>query len=193
MIEQVFAAGHKIKGIDFILRNEPGGAHAEINKGVREHVFKASLFSKCKALWLPYVPNGINYTDVRGMDVISGPFSGCIMGLYFYKGTRRVCHVATGENGDLRPVWTNLKKNKDYVMTQEFLPHNVTMGVYGKKMKGNAYFLGAITADGRLYTFLVTASGKKQRGTTINAGGFRVPKWEGNESDEFTVLQAWKR
>jgi hypothetical protein len=78
-----------------------------------------------KALWLPYVPKMVNQCGSEGLDVISGPFTGCIMGAYDNEfGMRVVCHVATGTGCEgSKDEWKTIAENSSYVVA--FQPSNI--------------------------------------------------------------------
>ncbi len=64
---------------------------------------------------LPYVAGAINYTNMQGKETISGEFSGCIMSIYNFNGSTRVCHVDTAKDSfGMQPskdFWTQTVKN----------------------------------------------------------------------------------
>ena len=128
----------------------------------KKKLFSSKTMPGGKALWLPYIPGEINYTTSRGMDVISGPFSGCIMAAYNKRegGGRRVCHVSTfGESKyDCKESWEEIKSGcTSYV---SFRPHECARGLSRGQLKkvGNALVFGIITGDNRCYGVLVTQS-----------------------------------
>ena len=110
------------------------------------------------ALWLPYTPGAINYTFSAGRDVISGPFSGCIMAAYNKGGGRRVCHVSTETSEDHRhdckALWGNIKEEcTSYI---EFKPFDVLRQFTRRKLKqfGNIVIFGIITGDNNCYSLI---------------------------------------
>lgn len=191
MIERVFTVGSKIKGVNFIGASGGSGAHSVVSKDWVVHKFSASRglgSTSCKAIFLPYMKNGINHVDTQGLDVVSGPFSGCLMGLYYGGGGRRVCHVATGSDGDCHDLWTQMKGTLGVTVAQEFTPHAVTIDDVMSKIQGSFYFVGGITADGKLYTFFLTGSGMKMKLSFRDRKKHTV----GSPGDEYTVLKVWK-
>lgn len=110
------------------------------------------------ALWLPFTPSAINYTESGGKDVISGPFSGCLMAAYEKHGGggRRVCHVSTsGDDKDCKELWDSIKEDcSSYV---EFKPSLVYDSLSKKQMKkiGAPLLFGLITGDNRCYSIIV--------------------------------------
>ncbi len=97
-------------------------------------------------LLLPRVGNGINYTDTAGRDVLSGPFTGCIMAIYKRDGTRRVCHVATPE---CREAWERVRGEAQVI--KEFKPSDLLPTGIEKTLKGGLVILGYVTADDRCF------------------------------------------
>lgn len=118
-----------------------GGAGTECKKGVEEKKIGAD-----SVLVLPWVGNGINYTDTTGKDVLSGPFTGCIMAIYKRAGQRRVCHVATPECKD---AWAKIKGETEVV--KEFKPSDHLPDGISKSLKGGLVILGHVTADDKCY------------------------------------------
>ena len=120
--------------------------------------FSRKTIAGCDALWLPYTPGAINYTNSSGRDVISGPFSGCIMAAYVTGGGRRVCHVSTeaeGHRNDCKELWGKIKENcTSYI---EFKPHDVYRQFSNKKLRkfGNVVIFGIITADNNCFSLIV--------------------------------------
>jgi hypothetical protein len=61
-------------------------------------------------IFLPWNSSGVSQVNSAGVDVISGPFSGCIMGAYHVRGGERyVCHVNKGGANDCSEFWEALK------------------------------------------------------------------------------------
>jgi len=72
-------------------------------------------------IYLPFAANGINYVESQGKDVISYNFTGCIMAAYTKGGTRRVCHVSTGDGQDCKAEWDSIKGQSSDIVA--FKPH----------------------------------------------------------------------
>jgi hypothetical protein len=58
-------------------------------------------------IWLPFRPGLITEVQSDGVDVLSGPFSGCLMVTYRKNGKQYVAHLGTGEKGS--PETLNVK------------------------------------------------------------------------------------
>ncbi len=129
-----------------IPKNEPGGAGVACSVGVQTVLNGQHKF-------LPFVPNGINWTASGGEDVISGSFSGCIMAAYSENGVAKVAHISTGEYGDCKPEWERIKARSTRVF--EFKPSD-----FGADT-GRVYCFGLITSD--LQTFTILVSGDRVR------------------------------
>lgn len=128
----------------------------------KKKLFSTRTMPGGDALWLPYIPGEINYTTSQGKDVISGPFSGCIMAAYNKKdgGGRRVCHVSTfgDRKYDCKESWEQIKN--ECISHVSFRPHQCARDLSGRQLKkvGNALAFGIITSDNRCYGALVTQS-----------------------------------
>ena len=118
-----------------------GGSGVECSKGVAE-----KKIGSTPVLLLPWVGNGINYTESTGKDVLSGPFTGCIMAVYKRGGARRVCHVATPECKD---AWEKVKGETEVI--KEFKPSDHLPDAVVKQLKGGLVILGHVTADDKCY------------------------------------------
>ena len=118
-----------------------GGAGGECKKGIEEKKLGGDT-----VLLLPWVGNGINYTDTSGKDVLSGPFTGCIMAVYKRDGQRRVAHVATPECND---AWNKVKGETQVV--KEFKPSDHLPSGIEKSLKGGLVILGHVTADEKCF------------------------------------------
>ncbi|WP_295389153.1 hypothetical protein [uncultured Thiodictyon sp.] len=103
--------------------------------------------------YVPFVLNGINWVAPNGEDVISYPFTGCIMAVFTYGGIRRVCHVSTGAGQDCKAQWEQIKSQSTNVF--EFKPSDfIDSG--GSAMLG---CYGLITADLQTYAITVVSGG----------------------------------
>ena len=92
-------------------------------------------------LYLPFAKNGINYVAPKGRDVLSGKFSGCLMGTYKTGGQQRVCHVSTGQGQDCKAAWHQVMNGATNVFQFRPSDHIETGGIawYGT--------FGLITTD----------------------------------------------
>ncbi len=127
--------------IDVTIPAAAGGTGVECNKGVVEKTIGST-----SVLLLPWVGNGINYTESTGKDVLSGPFTGCLMAVYKRGGARRVCHVATPECKD---AWAKVKSETELI--KEFKPSDHLPEQIVKTLKGGLVILGHVTADNKCY------------------------------------------
>ena len=119
-----------------------GGNGGLCSQGVIDGFFKG------QHKYLPFVANGINNVSAQGQDVVSGPFSGCIMASYTDNGLNKVCHVSTGTDyGDCKPTWDRLKAG--YTNVSEFKPSDYINNISYK------YCYGMVTAQGEKYVILV--------------------------------------
>ncbi|MEM9720178.1 MAG: hypothetical protein AAGA10_13050 [Bacteroidota bacterium] len=107
----------------------------------------------CGAKYVPFAPKGINWIAQGNSDVISYNFSGCIMAVFTHEGTRKVCHISTGNNQNCLDEWQKIKKASSQVF--EFKPSDFIS-------YKNTQFLGCyglITRDLRTYAITVGMSG----------------------------------
>jgi hypothetical protein len=99
-------------------------------------LFSSKTMPGGKALWLPYIPGDNYYTTSRGMDIISGSFSGYIMAAYNKsEGGHRICHVSTfGDNKyDCKKSWEVIRSGCfSYV---SFRPYECATGLSKGQMK----------------------------------------------------------
>lgn len=103
-------------------------------------------------LFLPWVGDALNYVESQGKDVLSGPFTGCVMTAYTRNGSRRVGHVATPGCNEL---WMAMKKEGTVKVLSEFKPTDVITGATaGTLTKGGPSWFGLITADDKCYSML---------------------------------------
>lgn len=111
------------------------------------------------AKYLPYATGGINWIQQSASDdIISFPFSGCIMAVFTLDGIRRVCHVSTGEDGqDCMAEWKKIKDRSTNVF--EFKPSDY-IDTKGQALVG---CYGLITGD--LRTYAVTVVRNKEDNT----------------------------
>ncbi|SFU52630.1 hypothetical protein [Pseudoduganella namucuonensis] len=114
-----------------------------------EGTTKAFAFGSFK--FLPFLPNAIHTVAAAGVDVISAPFSGCLMAAYTDEsGRRMVCHISTGgEFGDCKAAWNDMKGRFTNVV--EFRPSDLC----GDTKFETCY--GLITQESGCYAVLVQA------------------------------------
>lgn len=141
-----------------------GKKEISITDKIKKKLFGSKILHGGTAIWLPYTPGAINYVNSCGKDVISGPFSGCIMAAYEKKkiGGRRVCHVATsGDKMDCKTLWQEIKN--ECATCIEFKPMNAYKDSFKKQMKkfNKSIFFGLITSDNRCYTIIVNDTGSE--------------------------------
>ena len=108
-----------------------------------------------QGIYLPFVANGINYVESNGKDVISFNFTGCIMAVYTVGGTRRVCHVSTGDGQDCKVEWASVAAAASDV--KSFKPHEHIDLDPGLTFTG---CYGLITADNKFFSITVTGDDK---------------------------------
>ena len=101
--------------------------------------------------YLPFAKNGINCVATEGLDVVSYNFTGCIMAVFDDQGTRKVCHVSTGEGQDCKEEWQRIKGRSFNVF--EFRPSDFI------DAKGRAFAgcYGLITSDLQTYAITVVS------------------------------------
>jgi hypothetical protein len=105
-------------------------------------------------IYLPFAANGINYVESQGKDVISYNFTGCIMATYTTKGgSRRVCHVSTGNGQDCLAEWASVKAGAGNVIA--FKPHLFADVAVMQKTQQAFHCYGLITATGECYSIAV--------------------------------------
>ena len=150
MLEKYLAKG---MAASWLPTHEGGqnGTGAEISVGTKE-------VKGGEGIYLPFVPNGINYVETQGKDVISFNFSGCIMAAYTVNGSRRVCHVSTGSQQDCKAAWENIKKGAKDV--KEFRPHEHIDTDTLQKVGSYKGCYGLITAEGKCYAITVSGDAK---------------------------------
>lgn len=158
MLETKLGKGKKVNWLPAPANQE--GTGGECNKGVE---LKKTPDGK-DYIFLPYAGNGINYTEAQGKDVISCPFSGCIMATYKKNGSRRVCHVSTGADfGDCKKEWETVKGEATEV--KEFKPFDkqrdslisegLIKAAFKEKGPTSWSIYGLITSDEKLYSVIV--------------------------------------
>ena len=69
---------------------------------------------------LPYITDKISETDVTGgREVVSGPFTGCVMTIFRRDGMTRVGHVDTNPATSQRAAYATWKSNSRYQILNE--------------------------------------------------------------------------
>jgi len=164
MIEKCFTKGWT-SSLPFLNKSATAGGGGEVNNdiigltytAVEKRIFGSDRTHTGDAFFIPWASNGINYVQTMGRDVISGPFTGCIMASYDTGGGRRVCHVATPE---CNAAWTTLKAQAGVTLNVEFQPHlSVNVGSLKKKLTGGLYCMGVITATDDCYAIILSNLG----------------------------------
>lgn len=151
----------------------------------------------CEFTYLPYVLGRINMAPVnvngRNVDILSDPFSGCIMSLVReHEGGRLfVAHISTGGDTDCQSLWRNLTRPGDgrFKTLVEFNPADVLHDQSVKKLLGLTNFsmlrsgvTGLITSDQRCFSILI--SGDKP-------GDNKLKVWGVYEYEIYNA--SWKR
>jgi hypothetical protein len=81
---------------------------------------------------LPYKRGQNSSTPMAGTEVISGEFSGCIMGVYTQGGAAMVNHVDTEKDGagemPLKVAWEQMKASSSFQLLNEFSTKGVIPG-----------------------------------------------------------------
>ena len=145
----------------------------ENTSGTQKNVAIACLTTNgTKFKYLPFVMGEITSTFSQGQDVLSGPFSGCIMAAYTGKeGGRKVCHVATDKESSLdkKEAWSEIKQRSD--VEAEIKPYDKSFaGTVGKAYSQNSSrddrslgftTYGLITADGKCYSIMAYTKTRK--------------------------------
>ena len=108
------------------------------------------------SLYLPFTPNAINSVVTSGQNVFSYKFTGCIMAVFDYQGSRRVAHISTGAGQDCKPAWREIKAQSTNVV--EYRPSDY-IETGGHALVG---CYGLITSEGKAYAItVVSKNGKK--------------------------------
>lgn len=147
MLEKLLQKG---MAANWLPTNEAGarGDGKEMSKGIEELKVQSG-----KGIYLPFAPNGINFVESQGKDVISYNFTGCIMAAYTKGGQRRVAHVSTGAGQDCKSEWNSIAKTASSVLA--FKPHEAAN--IGELQKAGQAFncYGLITANGDCFSIVV--------------------------------------
>jgi hypothetical protein len=98
-------------------------------------------------VFLPWVEDAVNYTQSQGKDVLSGPFTGCLMTAYTRGGSRRIGHVSTPS---CNALWDLMKKDSEVKVIAEFKPSDAKFD--SKSITNGLAVFGLVTADGRCYS-----------------------------------------
>ncbi|WP_316672649.1 hypothetical protein [Ralstonia chuxiongensis] len=133
--------GMVIKGLATLLDGGGvvGADNGELHRGVsgsytvtgNEVVFHANQSGQHKINVLPYVAGAISYARMQGQTTVSGPFTGCTMGIYNAQGETRVNHVDTAEASEgeapSKLRWERMKRQgleiADELSTKGMLGH----------------------------------------------------------------------
>lgn len=154
MLEQNIGVGDVIVDTDYLLSPiSPGSASADASRLTSEGVvdktftiFRSTKIKKSFGLitwtktgetkftvgpfrWLPYGEAKINWSARGGLDVLSGPFSGCLMSLYTEDGAERVAHVFCDVGiKDCKEQWRTHTEKGSVSVTAEFKPDDHAKG-----------------------------------------------------------------
>jgi hypothetical protein len=121
-------------------------------------VVRVSSPARTAITWLPFVPRFTNTVKSAHLNVLSGPFSGCYMIRYQYKGDTYTCHVATPE---AKASWNQFAKGPPEISIQRgFRPSDHLRGAdtrpvtsqKGLSGDGAWAIFGLITSTNELYT-----------------------------------------
>jgi len=162
MLEKVLKVGDAWIGG---LGGDEVGNGGECSLGVQKLSHKGTEF-----VYLPFAKNGINYVAPGGRDVLSGKFSGCLMGTYKAGAEQRVCHVSTGAGQDCKGAWRAIMDKSANVFQFNPSDHLETGGTawYGT--------YGLITNDLQFWAITVGRSGNDLKITGIAKGRGLSPK-----------------
>lgn len=95
-------------------------------------------------IWIPWMPEAVNYTEQQGKDVMSGPFSGCYMIRYRIAGGGwRVAHVHTPGAID---AWNTHANTNGFEIGSGFKPY-----LRRESESNHDKTYGIITDDGNCY------------------------------------------
>lgn len=120
------------------------------NGGLCSHGVRTEQSTGGPYKFLPFAAAGINWCDPQGMDVVSFPFTGCLMAVFTHQGTRKVGHISTGPNQDCLPAWQKIKTESSQAFV--FRPSDY-VDTRGKVLFG---CYGIFTADNQGYAVTVT-------------------------------------
>ncbi len=162
MLEKKFAVGTRIDNlkspaaqgstlpgeVSYGIRSYTCGAAAALKRFHASHIALTDGGAGADSfIFLPWVEDAVNYVESQGRDVLSGPFTGCIMAAYMRNGSRRIGHVSTpGCNA----LWAGMKNESEVSVQAEFKPANADFDF--KSIKSNLKIYGLITADDQCYS-----------------------------------------
>jgi hypothetical protein len=121
-------------------------------------------------VWLPWVPLSVTEVDVKGMDVLTGPMSGCAIALYYREGFRCIAHIGTdianpAQNQVLKTRW-NTFVNASKTTVKAFKPFSATSFMPNQQPgEGAAEVFGLVASDDSFYSVFTykSASGNASR------------------------------
>ena len=133
------------------------GTHKrESNIVVGQHAAKA----RRNFQWLPWLPGGLTHVVVGGVDVLTGPMSGCDLVLFTEAGAMHAGHLGTNfgapaANNALKTTWNNLAINHPGRIIGRFNPLRDWHGPYptarpGKESNGQKIF-GLLTTTAEFF------------------------------------------
>jgi len=119
MLADHLTIGMKLYGLRQYLMVSPdatAGAYRVVNEmGMRYIQFSAErVLGRSNIIMLPYRPGQINATRMKGEEVISGEFTGCIMTTFNNDGVRMCAHVCTQQGYTRRQDWNEIKGSGVY-------------------------------------------------------------------------------
>jgi hypothetical protein len=107
--------------------------------------------------WLPWVPLSVTEVDVQGMDVLTGPMSGCLVALYYREGFRCIAHIGTDiarptQNQALKNSWNGFV-NSSLTRIKAFKPFSATSSIPVQQPgDGAAEVFGLVASDDSFYS-----------------------------------------
>jgi hypothetical protein len=117
--------------------------------------------------WLPWLLGKVSCVPLAGADILTGPMSGCWLVIFQYNGVRHAGHIGTDTSPtsantlQARAAWRNAVNANRIVPVAAFNPVGPNLPALGTLNLKNeaAEFYGAYTANGIVYTVLLTSPG----------------------------------
>lgn len=131
--------------------------------------------------WLPWLPGALSHVPLGGLDVLTGPMSGCDLVFFNMNGVRHAGHLGTDvekdvANNAVKTTWNGLAHR-----VGRFNPLRDWAGPLPAKLEGEstARMFGLLTVEDRFYTlftYQLTEDTKKFRIAGLQrAQGVRPP------------------